>query len=230
VEELDINPLFADENGVVAIDARIVVREAPPARRRYQHLAIQPYPADLESAVTAGGERVAIRPIRPEDAQLESTFVEKLSDESRRLRFVSGIRTLSAEMLARFTQIDYDREMALIATVGEGGAERQVAVARYITLPDAESCEYAIVIADDWQSRGLGRVMMERIIDVARRAGLKRMMGFVVTGNRGMLGLCTRLGFHERAAPGDPETRIVELDLDAAVQPSGRPAPAPSSA
>ncbi|HUL94937.1 MAG TPA: GNAT family N-acetyltransferase [Usitatibacter sp.] len=215
VEELDVNPLFADESGVVAVDARIVVSEVPPGRRPYGHLAIQPYPASLQTSVTLGGERVTIRPIRPEDARIEAAFVEGLSAETRRMRFVSGLKALTAEMLARFTQIDYDREMALVATVGEGAEECQVAVARYVTLPDARSCEYAIVVADTWQGRGLGRVMMERLIEVARLAGLRTMVGWVVTGNSGMLKLCNKLGFVEHRQADDPQTRYVELQLGA---------------
>jgi len=213
VVELDVNPLFADEDGVVAVDARVVVREAPAGGRPYGHLAIRPYPASLETSVVLGEDRVAIRPIRPEDARIEAQFVEALSEESRHLRFVSGLRSLSPEMIARFTQIDYDREMALVATVGTGDGERQVAVARYATLPDGETCEYAIVVADDWHGRGLGRVMMERLVEVARAAGLKTMCGWIITGNEGMLRLCRKLGFSERGVSGDMQTRYVELPL-----------------
>jgi acetyltransferase len=232
VQELDINPLFADEHGVIAVDARVVVKAVPAQRSPYAHLAIQPYPARLESVATIGGERLSIRPIRPEDAALEMAFVDGLCAESARLRFMSGLRSLTGEMLARFTQIDYDREMALIATVGAGAAERQVAVVRYIAMPDGVSCEYAIVLADDWQRRGLGRFMMQRIIDVARDAGLRTMTGWVLAGNRGMLGLCHKLGFRERHVPDDPTLRQVSLDLAAAParDASDRPAPAPSSA
>jgi len=213
VQELDINPLFADAQGATAIDARVVVRAAPRQRAPYEHLAIRPYPANLESSATLGGERVGIRPIRPEDAALEMAFVEGLSARSARLRFMSGLRSLTGEMLARFTQIDYDREMALIATVGAGASERQVAVVRYITMPDATSCEFAIALADDWQGRGLGRHLMGKIIDAARGAGLTTMSGWVLADNRGMLALCHKLGFSEHAAPGDSTVRVVELDL-----------------
>jgi acetyltransferase len=233
VQELDVNPLFADEHGVVAVDARVVVRSVHAQRKPYGHLAIQPYPASLESAAMVGGVRVAIRPIRPEDAVLEMAFVDGLSAASARLRFMSGLRSLTGEMLARFTQIDYDREMALIATVGEGDSQRQVGVARYITLPDATSCEYAIVLADDWQGRGLGRILMDRLIGVARHAGLTSMSGWVLSDNGGMLALCRKLGFSERSVPGDVTVRLVELDLAApppAKGATGRPAPAPSSA
>jgi acetyltransferase len=213
VDELDINPLVADERGAIALDARVVLRAVPVPRERYAHLAIHPYPTDLVSTLVVDGVELVLRPIRPEDAQLELEFVEAMSPESRRMRFQSGLRTLSPAMLARFTQIDYDREMALVATIGTGEEERQVAVARYVALADAQSCEYAVVVADDWHGRGLGRVMMERIIAVARRAGLRTMSGWVVTGNTGMLRLCRKLGFNECAVPGDPQTRCVELEL-----------------
>jgi acetyltransferase len=213
IEELDINPLIADENGAIALDARVVLREAPVAPR-YSHLAIQPYPDDLVGSVKlADGAEVLVRPIRPEDSAIEGAFVEGLSAHSRFMRFQGGVRTLTPGMLARFTQIDYDREMALVATVPDGAGERQVAVGRYVTLPDRETCEYAIVIGDAWQERGLGRILMRRLIDAAQARGLKTMMGFVLNDNASMLGLCQDLGFRVGAEPGDSSIRRVELAL-----------------
>ncbi len=213
LEELDINPLIADEAGVVAVDARVSLRRAP-AGPPYGHLAIRPYPAELATPVKLpGGEWMVLRPIRPEDAGIEQAFVEALSSISTRMRFQSGLRSLTPAMLARFTQIDYDREMAFIAVRDEDGRERQYGVARYITLPDGETCEYAIVVADEWQSRGLGQVMMERLIEVARGHGLETMVGFVLADNARMLKLCAQLGFAIEPEPGDPGTRRVRLAL-----------------
>jgi len=123
------------------------------------------------------------------------------------------LRELTPSMLVRFTQIDYDREMAFVATVQRDGAEVEVGVCRYITNPDATSCEYAIVIADDWQGRGLGRRMMGELIAVARRRGLQWMIGHVFSGNRAMLDLCHRLGFAIEDSDDDPQVKRVRLNL-----------------
>jgi acetyltransferase len=220
VEELDINPLIADESGAVAVDARVALRAVPPQRQRYAHLAIQPYPAALATcARLADGAEVTLRPIRPEDATLEREFVAGLSQESLRLRFLNAVRSLTPAMLARFTQIDYDREMALIAVCAQDGRERQVGVCRYITLPDGATCEYAIVVADAWQGRGLGRLMMSRLAAIARERGLATMMGLVDSTNSGMLKLCSAQGFAIAPEPGDPLVRLVTLDL------TGTPSP-----
>jgi acetyltransferase len=214
VLELDINPVVADEHGVLALDARVVLEKPPAGAKRYSHLAIHPYPADLVTALAlADGTPLTLRPIRPEDAAIEMEFVDGLSAQTRRLRFQSSLRSLTPAMLARFTQIDYDREMALVAIDESGGLEREVGVCRYITLPDGRTCEFAIVVGDAWQGRGLGQRMMQRLIEVARARGLAIMEGWVLTANTGMLEMCTRLGFRVEPDPEDPLQRRVVLDL-----------------
>jgi acetyltransferase len=212
--ELDINPLIVDESGAIAVDARVVVRATPPLREPYGHMAIHPYPAKLVTQWNASrGEVVTLRPIRPEDAAIEQAFVQGLSPESRHFRFMNTLRELTPQMLARFTQIDYDREMALIATLEEDGAEREIGVVRYITNPDGESCEFALVVADEWQRRGLGRRMMTNLIDVARSRGLREMNGHVLAENSPMLALCEKLGFSSFESSEGPQVRRVSLAL-----------------
>jgi acetyltransferase len=212
--ELDINPLIADESGAVAVDARVVLRPPAPQRDRYAHMAIHPYPAHLVSNwQPAGGPEVTVRPVRPEDAELEQAFVRKLSPESRYFRFMDTLRELTPSMLVRFTQIDYDREMAFVATVRGGAGEDEVGVCRYVANPDGESCEFAIVIADDWHRKGLGRRLMMQLIDVARARGLRSMIGHVLAENRGMLTLCQGLGFVISDSPEGPMLKRATLAL-----------------
>ena len=214
IVELDINPLIVDEHGAIVVDARIVVGPHTPVRGRYGHMAIHPYPADLVTTwQPPQGERVTLRPIRPEDAGIEQAFVRSLSPESRHFRFMDTLRELTPMMLARFTQIDYDREMAFIATIAREGQEIEVGVCRYITNPDGSSCEYAVVVADDWQRRGLGRRMMMQLIEVARTRGLRTMIGHVLGSNRAMLDLCQSLGFVVSDSAEDPSAKRVTLTL-----------------
>jgi acetyltransferase len=213
IQELDINPLIADENGVISVDARVVVRALPEARGFYDHLSIPPYPANLaQSWQLADGSAVTVRPIRPEDAEIEAEFVKALSPQSRHFRFMHTPRELTPELLARFTQIDYDREMALIAVQQSGSAEIEIGVARYVSYPDGLSCEFAIVLADTLHGRGLGRRLLTRIIEIARDRGLKSMIGLVLADNQRMLELCRKLGF-EIGASDAGATRRVTLDL-----------------
>lgn len=214
IAELDINPLLIDENGAMVVDARVVVGEYTPVRGRYGHMAIHPYPAELVTSwQSKAGEAVTLRPIRPEDAAIEQTFVRNLSAESRRFRFMDTLRELTPRMLARFTQIDYDREMALIATVVRDASEVEIGVCRYITNPDGSSCEFAIVVADDQQGRGLGRRMMTQLIEVALTRGLQTMIGYVLGSNRSMLSLCQSLGFVITENAEDPMLKRVTLAL-----------------
>jgi acetyltransferase len=216
IEALDINPLIVDESGAVAVDARIVVRDPRPMRSRYSHLAIHPYPEDLVTTwPLADGSSVLLRPIRPEDADMEQAFVRGLSENSRYFRFMNSVRELTPAMLARFTQIDYDRDMAFVAVREEGGRDIEIAVARYATNPDWQTCEFALVVADAWQCKGLGRRMLERLIEVARWRGLRTMLGHVLAGNQPMLGLCKKLGFEISDHPDDAAVKRATLDLAA---------------
>lgn len=214
LHEMDINPLIVDENGAYAVDARVVVGAVVPSSDRYAHMAICPYPTYLVSHWQLNdGTEVTLRPIRPEDAQIEQAFVRDLSDESRYSRFLNMQQELSPLMLARFTQIDYDREMALIATIEAQGEERQIGVARYVINPDGKSCEFAVVIADAWQKRGIGHKLLGLLIEVARNKGLSSMEGEVLKSNKGMLRLITALGFDTHPHPEDSALKRIVKSL-----------------
>jgi acetyltransferase len=163
-----------------------------------------------------------MRPIQPDDAQMLQTFVAGLSRESRYFRFVSSLTELPPSMLARFTLIDYDREMALVAVhkqrqaTGDGEfteTERIVGVSRYITNPDKTSCEFSLVVADDFNGKGLGSRLMQSIMDVARDKGLKEIEGLVLANNPSMLKLMRSLGYTVKAFPEDADFKLVTHTL-----------------
>ncbi|MDG6777248.1 bifunctional acetate--CoA ligase family protein/GNAT family N-acetyltransferase [Thiomicrorhabdus sp. zzn3] len=214
VIELDINPLFADETGVMAVDGRIKVQTPPARQTAYQHMAIHPYPQELSRRMrTRTGLEITLRPIRPEDAKIEMDFVDHLSERSRYLRFMKHLQTLTPEMLYRFTQIDYDREMAFIATTEmRDNTTVEIGVARYTTNPDGQSCEMAIVVRDDYQHQGVASLLMESLINHAKSKGLRKMEGEVLTENRAMLDLAKTFGF--RLHPLEEDDQVVAISLD----------------
>jgi acetyltransferase len=226
LREMDINPLIIDESGAVAVDARIMVEASPQANSgggRYNHLAILPYPAQYEQNwPLRGGGEYTIRPIHPDDAQMLQQLVRSLSMQSRYFRFVSSMVELPPALLSRFTLIDYDREMALVAvykerTVGKDGevqvTERIVGVSRYITNPDRASCEFSLVVADDFGGRGIGSRLMRCIMEVAREKGLKEIDGLVLVNNPGMLNLMRGLGFEVKPFAEDEDFKLVSYQL-----------------
>ena len=161
----------------------------------------------------ADGTDIVIRPIRPEDAGIEQEFVRGLSAESRYFRFMNSVQELSPSMLIRFTQIDYSREMALIAVAEQQGKEIELGVSRFTINPDGESCEFALVIADNMGGKGLGSKLMTALLDAARSKGLRTMEGEVLKNNSSMLHLMSRLGFTCRASAEDNEITVVRKTL-----------------
>lgn len=226
LREMDINPIIVDESGAVAVDARIMIEASPQANSgggRYNHLAILPYPAQYEQSwPLRGGGQYTIRPIHPDDAHMLQALVRGLSTQSRYFRFVSSMTELPPAMLSRFTLIDYDREMALVAVYKERQAdangdmqetERIIGVSRYITNPDRASCEFSLVVADDFGGRGLGARLMLSIMEVAREKGLEEIDGLVLSNNPGMLRLMRSLGFEVKSFAEDPDFKIVSYLL-----------------
>ena len=215
LQELDLNPLIVDENGAIAADARIVIDHAATSGDRYSHMAIHPYPSHLvQEWEQPNGMVITIRPIRPEDAEMEQEFVKNLSDESKYYRFMDTLRELTQSMLVRFTQIDYDREMALVATLPEkDGKTVQIAVARYVTNPDGETVEFALAVADAWQKHGIGRKLMSALIESARIKGYRAIVGDVLSQNTKMFRLMGSLGFTIHPHPDDPAVKRVICSL-----------------
>jgi acetyltransferase len=218
VKELDINPLLADEMGVIALDARIhidpkeVEKDGPNPR-----LAIRPYPNQWERwTETADGERILIRPIKPADEHLYGDFIAKLSPEDIRFRFLAPRKEFSHKAIARFTQIDYARAMAFVALNKD--ETELLGVARLSADPDYSQGEYAVIVRSDLKGAGIGWILMRHLIHYAEKEGLVVLNGDVLAGNERMLEMCRSLGFEIAANPEDVSLRKVRLKLPARLQ------------
>jgi acetyltransferase len=198
ISELDINPLLAGASGAIALDARIVVRDeaAPP-------LAIRPYPAELTQSVALDdGRALTLRAIRPQDAPALQQMAERTAPEDLRLRFHGAVRGIDADAAARLSQIDYDRELALVAFESDGAA---AGVGRLVFDPDFENAEFALIVRSDLQHHGLGRALMRAIIDYSRSRGALRLWGDVLSENLNMLTLTRAMGAATAKRPEAPE-------------------------
>jgi acetyltransferase len=208
VISMEINPLIGNDKDVVAVDARIRVDFRPSLMPPYGHMAIHPYPTYLLIRTQLpDGTDLVIRPVRPEDAQMEQDFVRGLSKQTKYLRFMQAIKELTSEMLVRFTQIDYDREMALIGIVTQENGDIEVGAARYMSRSSGEACEFAIVVADHWQGRGIGARLLRSLMKNARERGFRTINGEVLTVNTRMLALAKSLGF--RVTPDRQNPKIM---------------------
>ena len=209
--ELDINPLLADNKGVLAVDARIRVGE--PTLMDGRRLAIRPYPKHLEEPyVMPSGREVLLRPIRPEDEPEHQEFHAQLSEEDIRFRHFGMVRFLPHSEMARFTQIDYDREMAFIASAPlEKGRRETIGVVRAVTDPNNERAEFAVVIRSDQKGQKLGSKLLGKIIEYCRSRGTSELAGQVMRDNKRMLSTTKKLGFQRRDIPGED---VIEVTLN----------------
>jgi acetyltransferase len=211
IAELEIDPLLVDEHGAMALEVR--ARVSPTQAKPGEHLAIRPYPRELEQRAQLKDLSVVLRPIRPQDAAAYADFIARTGGEDLRMRFSRLVRRLPANDLARYTQIDYDREMAFI---GEPqGAPREIlGEVRVFGYPDGDTAEFALLVRSDVQRRGLGRALLEKAIDYSRASGRSTFIGQINAGNEGMLALARRCGMSVEL-PDGATLAIAHLDLRA---------------
>lgn len=217
--ELDINPLCADEDGVIALDAR--VRLSPSAPSGMARFAVRPYPGELVRRLQWHGHPLLLRPLRPEDEGQHRAFLEACDPDDMRMRFFQAPHRMSHDELARLTQIDYEREMAFIAVDEYApGGPRTLGAARLVRDPDNVEAEYALMVRSDLKRQGLGRLLMQALLDYAASRGTQRIVGYVLRENLAMLSLLRHLGFEMRPDSDEP-SEIVRVSR--AVAPESPP-------
>mgnify|MGYP002403319914 CR=1 FL=1 len=207
----DINPLLADADGVIALDARIeidpaLVAEAGPRT----DLSIRPYPSGWDQTVEVDGRQVQIRPIRPADARLYPDFLARVSESDLYMRFRERFQRLPNELLIRLTQLDYDRDIAFVALEPSG---ELAGIVRYTADPDGARAEFGLLVRSDLKRLGLGRALMEHLLRYARARGIGELFGLILRENTAMVEFATQLGFSVAANTGDPALAEVTLPL-----------------
>jgi len=225
IREVDINPFLADKDGVIAVDARVVVAPVQGDVRKgsgHPRFAVRPYPKDWEREIAVrDGRRAFVRPVRPEDEDLFVEFFRHVSDEDLRLRFFAPIREFSHSFLARLIQIDYARAIAFVAIDPSSG--EMMGAVRLHADANHDTGEYAILVRSDLKGIGLGWELMRLMIEWARVEGLREVQGQVLRENRTMLDMCRALGFGLRADPDDPDITIVTLPISSLTGAVGGP-------
>jgi acetyltransferase len=210
IAELDLNPVVVKDGHPRAVDARILLK--PGQVDSPLHLVISPYPAHYEiTQETRSGLKILVRPIRPEDAQLFLELFKILSPTTIYYRFFSYMKSLSPEMLARMTQIDYDREMALVAIEQSGDQEQMLGAARIIADPDGRKAEFSVLVGDPWQGKGIGAKLLEHLLHIARQRRIEHIWGCVLKENVNMLRLGKKAGF---ATHFNREEDVYDLTID----------------
>ncbi len=199
IGEMDINPVAISEGKALALDARIIIDKDHlqySSQSPYPHLVITPYPTRLITNWTLfNGTEIVLRPIKPEDEPLEYELLTSLSEESLKGRFFQKVKNITHEMLIRECNIDYEREMTLVAEIREEQRRKLIGIGRLIIEPDLKNGEFAVVVHDDYQGKGLGYKICDMLIGIAQEKGLERFLGMVLTNNKKMLNLCRKLGF-----------------------------------
>jgi acetyltransferase len=215
IKEIDINPFVVDEHGGLVLDAKVVLDEAVIQKpvKPYSHLIISPYPKEYITSFTMkNGQHVLLRPIRPEDEPMEAELFTNLSEETKYFRFFGFVPNVTHDLLARFTQIDYDREIAIIAEVEEKGEKKMAGVVRLVSDPVTETAEFAIVVADPWQGNGLGNYLTDYGLKLAREKGIKTILASFLNANTRMRHMFEARGF--TVTKNDFESSSAELKLE----------------
>ncbi len=198
IKEIDINPFAVDKEGGVVLDAKIILDENQELKKSfdYKHLIISPYPRQYKYKWKLNnGQEAVIRPIRPEDEELEKELFGNMSRQTQYFRFFGYVGQVSHELLTRYTQIDYDREIALIALVEEKEKEKMAGVVRLVADSSNDTAEFAVVIADKWQGQGLGNMFMDKIKEIASERNIRKVYGRVLNANTTMLYMFRKNGF-----------------------------------
>ncbi len=214
IKEIDINPIIVDENDAIAVDARIVIDEGRILAKvqPHEHLVITPYPKKyITDWKLKNGTSVLLRPIKPEDENLLDELFQSFSEQTMRFRFFQVIREMSHETLTRYCNIDYNREIAIVAQTGEDEKRRIIGVARLILQPGRKSGEFAVVVGDRWQGLGLGSKLVDYIVEISKDMGLDNICGDVIAANLKMFRLCEKKGF--KMEPLDEEITKASLEL-----------------
>lgn len=212
ISEIDINPFLMDETGGIAVDAHIVLDKNAKNIRPYSHLSIPPYPEAFTKKIQLkNGQAVTLRSIRPEDEPLEAAMFQCLSKQTIYQRFFRYFKQPSHDLLSRFTNIDYDREIAIIAEIETADTKKMIGVVRLVADAWNEKAEYAIVVADDWQGKGLGNQLTDFILSIAKERKIQTIYADVLKGNTGMMNIFLKRGFEIKTA--DISSIYLELHL-----------------
>jgi acetyltransferase len=209
--DIRIDPLLCDDKGAVAVEVRI--RTASTNRKGKERLAIQPYPAHLEQSIDLSGKRFLVRPIKPEDARLYSQFLARTENPDIQFRFFTLQRNLPARDLARYTQIDYDRDMAFVAlTSTDEGTDEVVGEVRALKYPDGSTAEFSVLVRTDMKRLGLGRTLLQVMIDYCKANGIAELIGQILRENQAMIALARQCGMTVEFPPG-AAIAVAHLDL-----------------